>query len=1085
MVACEVKRNLLRLQPHFQVSCKQQLQRSSLSIRTRPKMNLKQSSEYNMAPGLPDVKQTFETEEHSEEGSGKKKSKFQSFKNFFAKKKRKEPSASQGESPLKPSQSSGDVSTQEPTAVTIDLDNESGSKGNMGNKALSHDSVFISELPSSENKAGEEPSQENIPGKVKALQLQLQQNIRLGSPPVVITTKKLDDTGTLSEDDGLPRSPPEISTLHDVLTCSTSRSSNPVQRHSSLSIGGTDSEDEQMSSGASSRPISPVPSSVSMIPTLPGNSILPVDFSSAATTLGCLDNTAAKHRIALNPRKQKAFTKKNKLTIKEHSESLKTPDLIHVEEEQKDNSLKYFAETIDESKKDKGLLTQNEVIWTTIKDDEEKTETDESVYVKSAFQSSIAMETVDGQLAVSEEMSCTVTTSGFETSLDMKSASAQQEETSSVIDPNKLDIYIQTSVNESAQFSETVLTESQVTPSQVKDDLELQVLVVFKEIREDADDSVPENIPQALQVATKDTQEEQMENDETPIGTEKVWPHSDKEDDVKQDTEILSSASKVIIDITETSSEMEMNVSENVFLLISNTDEGAKETTEVSMAAEIMESCVAEVDTKHSEQVLEEHICQVKSHLKESVNESLTFSEDSSDHWTEERGRSPVVNYSNESVHSGDHFSPMLGKASDPSFPNIQDNTIEEPVSEKSIYLPCPEVEECASETSTCLPCREMGNDASEKSGCFPSQEMEIPSTPEEPISLLCQEQTCKALEMQNEQKCTTKPIRFTIAPAWQRSLSGGSSLREDIQVNDPPSSPIMPDLFEGVPGDNDVAEVNMQCSLKQNSGGVGIIEKEVVTTLNNQIKQTENETQSAETPFGVKLRRTSSLLKYSAESNETQRIMGLLIHTKVTSAPVKDKNAISHDAGKPLQTSPTSNKPVLPRKPDLLDENVSDFAKPQNEEIPKKKHSKGISEQISSTPVEAASSEPTWVSMAKQKQKGFQGHPLCKELKTEEKTAIEINKETEIKLSKEKASRKNSSSSYSSRDITDQPKVTTSATTAGSCSQGLPQYSVIGKEGRQPPNLNVAPHSPVEPPWLSLAKKKAKAWSEMPQIVQ
>jgi len=51
----------------------------------------------------------------------------------------------------------------------------------------------------------------------------LQQNIRFGSPPLVITGKKLEDAGAVSEDDGLPRSPPEISTLHEVLTDSASK----------------------------------------------------------------------------------------------------------------------------------------------------------------------------------------------------------------------------------------------------------------------------------------------------------------------------------------------------------------------------------------------------------------------------------------------------------------------------------------------------------------------------------------------------------------------------------------------------------------------------------------------------------------------------------------------------------------------------------------------------------------------------------------------------------------------------------------------------------------------------------------------
>lgn len=54
-------------------------------------------------------------------------------------------------------------------------------------------------------------------------QLQLQQNLQLGSPSLVIAKKKAEDAGAVSEDDGLPRSPPEIATLHDILTSSTSK----------------------------------------------------------------------------------------------------------------------------------------------------------------------------------------------------------------------------------------------------------------------------------------------------------------------------------------------------------------------------------------------------------------------------------------------------------------------------------------------------------------------------------------------------------------------------------------------------------------------------------------------------------------------------------------------------------------------------------------------------------------------------------------------------------------------------------------------------------------------------------------------
>ncbi len=55
---------------------------------------------------------------------GKKKSKFQTFKNFFVKKKRKEGPAPSSESGLKASQSSDDVKTSEPTISHASSDND-------------------------------------------------------------------------------------------------------------------------------------------------------------------------------------------------------------------------------------------------------------------------------------------------------------------------------------------------------------------------------------------------------------------------------------------------------------------------------------------------------------------------------------------------------------------------------------------------------------------------------------------------------------------------------------------------------------------------------------------------------------------------------------------------------------------------------------------------------------------------------------------------------------------------------------------------------------------------------------------------
>lgn len=54
-----------------------------------------------------------------------------------------------------------------------------------------------------------------------------------------------------------------------------------------------------------------------------------------------------------------------------------------------------------------------------------------------------------------------------------------------------------------------------------------------------------------------------------------------------------------------------------------------------------------------------------------------------------------------------------------------------------------------------------------------------------------------------------------------------------------------------------------------------------------------------------------------------------------------------------------------------------------------------------------------------------------------------------------------------------------------GAVAQEASVIPAVEKEARHCSSLPMTPCSPAEPPWLSLAKKKAKAWSEMPQIVQ
>ncbi|XP_061757618.1 acrosomal protein KIAA1210 isoform X2 [Nerophis ophidion] len=269
-----------------------------------------------MASGPSDVMANQEPAEVADECSGKKKSKFQTFKNFFARKKKKEVSSSADQSSLKGSQSSDDISkTSENKALSrSEKEKGSGSKISLGSKALSHDSVFVSDSSEANEALG--ASQDSIHGKVKSLQLQLKQAIRLGSPPSLMCVKKTEDGGTMSEDDGLPCSPPEYTSPHTAL--------NQDKRNSSISLEGSDSDEDQ-----SSRVGSPLV-------------VVPGDFSLPASPFGCLDNSAAKHKLGLRSKACNRRKPANRLDIKaeEHSRmngslNILSPESLEPQEDEK------------------------------------------------------------------------------------------------------------------------------------------------------------------------------------------------------------------------------------------------------------------------------------------------------------------------------------------------------------------------------------------------------------------------------------------------------------------------------------------------------------------------------------------------------------------------------------------------------------------------------------------------------------------------------------------------------------------------------------------------------------------------------
>nr|XP_013036182.1 CRACD-like protein isoform X4 [Anser cygnoides] len=262
-----------------------------------------------------------ETEGYGEDNSGKKKSKFKSFKKFFGKKKRKETSS--GSSSLKLFQSTSDVAASHNMHVSYYSEDELEShKGVMGSRALSHDSIFIPET-------GQEParpvrvfSQENVSDRIRALQMKLQPTMKLGPPPAFgFHAKRTEDAGTSSEDDGLPRSPPEMSLLHDVLSSGTTTrvTLGPPSRSRS-----TDSQ--LFPRRGSAKTGAPQTHDVSISPA--------ADFDTPPELSSCLDNSAAKHKLLIKPRNQRS-SKMRRFSQRTQSESL--TDLSCTPEEEEDD----------------------------------------------------------------------------------------------------------------------------------------------------------------------------------------------------------------------------------------------------------------------------------------------------------------------------------------------------------------------------------------------------------------------------------------------------------------------------------------------------------------------------------------------------------------------------------------------------------------------------------------------------------------------------------------------------------------------------------------------------------------------------
>nr|XP_028571120.1 acrosomal protein KIAA1210 homolog isoform X2 [Podarcis muralis] len=1020
------------------------------SVRSQSECRNRNFRETVMATGVYEI-EPCEVEETEEECSKKKRSRFQTFKNFFSKKKKnKEQPSSLGEIKLKPSQSSSDVSIRNLDSCILHLPIEPGSKGNMGNKALSHDSVFTVSSP------------ETFPGKVKALQLQLQPNLVFRSPPLVIPSKRMEEVGGISEDDGLPRSPKGISTLHDVLICSTNKSSIPAQRYNSLSLGGTDSEDDQVTSESASRPLSPQPSAVVGSPALPYSHLLPVDFSRPPTPLGCLDTSAAKHKIAINPRKQKAFTHKNQtISVKEVA---KQQGLLKPREGKPDHE-KLLEE--DGRKKEglAGLSIQNT-----------------SNLNGSQTNDALSMTRASDALHYSWNAG-----PGAEENCRLESENQNRMETdlqASVTVPCPNALSSLTKHKEEEMEEEGVKTTGQPTDN----------------VTSNSQSSVKEIIEkfEPLQTETEDVRcldaalpGNSMDKDPDAAEECRNIPCLQPVDQKAKDSIDGSDAIHIY--------KAEDRLGDRDSLITLQEDpalHGPQFSASTMEAPTEAEKAIASALEKHQipKEVTGERSADMEIQLCKGHTKPTAFPQGGPAILDSQVDELPLHSAVGEKpTHPNEPYCSDLnssrGGQEDASFRNLSNPSL---VGLSSAGSPK------VAPKSSC---------SDDKAGDLPgSVKMEESKGPDE-------------ISKAHPKSTSAKPARFTIASAWQRSLSGSSSSMDSSCPGSTPSSPIRPELFEGMPHLDTATEgyiVRSPECLDKGNGTVG-------ANLNIVNEWPKENVLDCESPFGVKLRRTPSLLKYRTQQKHHEPAKQLTPVVPGTSSTLVKEDLMPSSSGKPPQNLTGGTQASVP-KPIFQKENHPIKAIKPDEDEAKQQIGK-LSGQTPAPHLESTSSEPAWILMAKLKQKGFQGHPLAKEQTWEDKTSAKTEQGGEKRSSisqqekmeqscrgkslfrKPEASAKSAlpfdastlQTNFTSENIlkkTSAPQVRAlesktplkmapaaiKATSVRTKPQEAPQME---KETRPLPSLPMSSCSPAEPPWLSLARKKAKAWSEMPQIVQ
>ncbi|XP_062910535.1 CRACD-like protein isoform X2 [Mobula hypostoma] len=987
-----------------------------------------------MATGLTDPKMQ-EAEGPTEDSSGKKRLKFKSLKKLFVKKKKKE-LITQSKSSLKQSQSTSDVTGPELRTPDPDSEDEqSAHRTVMGTRALSHDSIFI---PDTSGQQAVQPvrvfSQESISAPIRALQLKVQQNIKLGPPPMSTPAKRIEDTGASSEDDGLPRSPPESSPIHEALARSQlAKYSDHYKNHSSLTLGGTGSEEEeQISPGSSSRPNSPHsavitarPTARSRSPTSPlvytSSTDSPaspgIDFNSPPVLSLCLDNSAARHKISVKPRNQRSHTKRrspSRLLAEGLSDSI-----YDVPELKEENEQEVVEDNAEVANPEMDLEQGTGCSTTILPQGQSLAQTEPSIIMAEAVNATeqgadeLPMVDVPGQQASGALYSA------LDDNAQLKTYSVPSEIAEYTM-PVELDI-----LGESVTDISVLPGTSQVGSTAVisDDSISLDVIDPLKQ----------EKSANLWEVADVNT-------DTAPVSTS-------LDDETACPTQNLIQTDILLIDNDKPSSAVPEGS-------VSREGESLQDDPCAYCKQAKMEPTSEEPFACSDKQVVEEH-----STFKDTI-----------DKVPENFSSIPLTRV-----------------------PDTYSQPADSPKTSKE-----PSVLETAG------------------GGSLENKDVAVVKE----ANVKIEEKTIS--QQGSFKKNSQGSYKFSISSAWNRSRHSGVKQNDDPPADPDVSYKTICQKVSSLPGNEN----------KEKDEGVSLPEPPASKIEAHGQEKTE-EDEEGRGAFGVRLRSTSYCLKYKEVSHTEHKETGKCHSAEVPldssgcpSQPTTDKTEVkkppegSIDDGK-LKAKSSENlaaRPPLPRKPVLQNLNTPTTAM----DIPKtikstQERSKDTEKRTSvgknsdkgqpfnkdnGSSVEE-STVPAWVTVARKKQKGYQEQYIGKEAKT---PAKEVKADSEKQQERDKDATnapiesksthpKSSTISKPTQDykleikasVSEPQKKTspkTSPVTVNKHSSAMTQ-NTSDKDGRDQHSKDKVSPSSNQPSWMELAKKKAKAWSDMPQIIK